>query len=98
MNTNQPRRYNGNAASKSTRRRIMPSSSLPQQILHDIQLLDTHQQHEVLQFIRQLKRPRPVGTPPAVLQRFIGILNEQDAREIEKAIEEGCEQINENAW
>jgi hypothetical protein len=40
----------------------------------------------------------PVGATAETLMELFGIMNEQDAEEMSRIIEEGCEQIEANEW
>ncbi|MBM3814955.1 MAG: hypothetical protein FJW20_25310 [Acidimicrobiia bacterium] len=48
-------------------------------------------------YIRQLK-PASQAVREAALARTFGCLSPEEADEMERVIEEGCEQINECAW
>jgi hypothetical protein len=48
-------------------------------------------------FIRRLK-PTSQVEREAALARTFGCLSPEEADEMEKVIEEGCEQINEHGW
>jgi hypothetical protein len=52
----------------------------------------------VLGFAQGLKRGRPKGTPGSQLLRFAGAIPPEDLDEMERAIEEGCEQIDARGW
>lgn len=41
---------------------------------------------------------RPRGTPGRDLLKYVGSLSPEAADEIERAIEEGCEQIDHDGW
>ena len=70
----------------------MSNASLSQQILQEVQLLSDVQQRQVLAFMRQLQQsPRLSG---AALIELVGTIPSADLDLMEKAIEEGCEQID----
>ncbi len=48
-------------------------------------------------YIRQLK-PTTKEERDAALARTFGCLSPEEANELERVIEEGCEQINEHGW
>jgi hypothetical protein len=48
-------------------------------------------------YIRQL-RPLSRRERQAALDRTFGCLSPEEADELEKVIQEGCEQINEHGW
>ena len=72
----------------------MTSATLPQQILQDVQSLSEPQQRQVLDYIRTLqKAPAKSG---ADLVKLAGTIPVDDLRLIERAIEEGCEQVGQH--
>ena len=56
------------------------------------------QQTRVLEFVRTLETELPDGMTPAVLLEFAGSISTEDAEEMKKAINEGCEGIDSNEW
>ena len=52
----------------------------------------------VLEFVHTLPSNGPIGTPGYKLLEFAGTLDDESAREMIAAIEEGCENINPNGW
>jgi len=72
----------------------MTSATLPQQILQDVQSLSEPQQRQVLDYIRTLqKAPARSG---AALVQLAGTIPLDDLRLMERAIEEGCEQVGQH--
>ncbi len=72
--------------------------TLTQQIIERVNRLDADQQQKVLEFVRELERPR--GEPGRLLierTRHIQIAPE-DLEEMARAIEEQCEQVDWNEW
>jgi hypothetical protein len=59
--------------------------------------LTPEQQAQVLGFMRAL-RGKPTGTPGRDLLRFAGLFPPEDIADIQKAIEEGCEQVDHGEW
>lgn len=76
----------------------MSDLSLVNQISHAAEVLDLEQQQQVLQYIRTLQQPRTSPKAGAGLLALAGTWPAEDAAEIMKAIDEGCGQINPNAW
>ena len=60
--------------------------------------LSPDQQREVLQFAEKLAAPEPKGVPGKELLRFAGTLSPEEADEMRRVIEEGCEQVDLNEW
>lgn len=55
----------------------------------------------VVNFARTLAKSesqKPAGVPGRDFLRIAGTINEDDAREMMEAIEEGCEQIDASKW
>ncbi len=55
-------------------------------------------QLQVLEIARGISANRPVGTPVADLLALSGSLDAESARQMEEAIEAGCEQVDPDAW
>lgn len=53
---------------------------------------------KVLDFVRALARKTPKGTPGKALLRHMGSIPAEEVDRMSQAIEEGCEQINPDAW
>jgi len=66
-------------------------------IVEDLKLLPPDRLEMAANYIRQLK---PIGKEAreAALARTFGCLSPEEADELERVIEEGCEQINEHGW
>lgn len=76
----------------------MAGPSLEKEITSRLHKLSPEQQMRVLAFVRTLAGEKPSGVPGSELLRFAGAIDLNDLREIEKAIAEGCEQVNLNDW
>jgi hypothetical protein len=66
-------------------------------IVEDLKTLPPDKLQMAAKYIRQLKpvsRERRV----AALARTFGCLSPDEADELERAIQEGCEQVNEHGW
>ena len=66
-------------------------------ILEDLKALPPDRLEIAANFIRRLK-PVSDGEREAALARTFGCLSPEEADEMERVIEEGCEQINEHGW
>jgi hypothetical protein len=60
--------------------------------------LSPAEQERVLGYIREVGGERPELKPGRDLLRFAGIWTEEEAEEISKAIEEGCEKVDPDGW
>ena len=78
-----------------------PDPLIQSELLSYLGQLPADAQARVVDFARTLaKSPKPkkVGTPGKELLRFAGTISHEDAQQMMKAIEEGCEQIDANEW
>ena len=66
-------------------------------ILEDLKALPPDRLEMAADFIRRLKPISDVERE-AALARTFGCLSPEEADEMERVIEEGCEQINEHGW
>ena len=69
-----------------------------QEIIEQLDKLPIELQMRVLDFAYALVMSTPRGTPGKDLLRFAGIIDEEDLKAMEKAIEEYCERIDESEW
>lgn len=69
---------------------------LERQILDQVQKLPSDKQREVLDFAIKLARPR--GRRLEDLTRFIGSFDSEDLKLMERAIDEACEQVDDDEW
>ncbi len=74
----------------------MTGSSLEKAILDQLDRLAPEEQMEVLAYARTLAQP--IGVPGQEMLRFAGLIPPADLEEMERAIEEGCEQIDSDGW
>ena len=72
--------------------------SITKEIVERMQELPLPQQRLVLEMIRSLAGAPPQGVPARELLAFAGVISPEDARQMTQAIEEGCEQVDANAW
>lgn len=66
-------------------------------IVEDLKALPPDRLELAANYIRRLK-PISQAEREAALARTFGCLSPEEADELERVIEEGCEQINERAW
>jgi hypothetical protein len=60
--------------------------------------LTPEEQDRVLDYVRELSGEPRRGEPGRNLLRFAGIWTEEEADEISRAIEDGCEKVNPDGW
>jgi len=72
------------------------SKTVKDEIIEQVDRLDTPHQRKVPDFARRLTEP--TGTPGQNLMRFAGSIDPADLAAMSLAIEEGCEEIDPNAW
>lgn len=71
----------------------MTTSSLSEQIAEEAARLSPEDQQRALDFVRALETGQP-ETPADVWRRLAGLFSPEDLDEMERAIEEGCENID----
>jgi hypothetical protein len=76
----------------------MSSLHLSDEISRITATLNSEQQQQVLNYIYNLQRANHAPKPTAELLALAGTLRPEEAAEMMQAIEEGCGQINPNAW
>ena len=76
----------------------MSDQSMQEEILNQLVRLLPEQQRQVLEFARHLQETIPIGKPGNTLLRFAGAIEEADLLMMAEAIEEGCEQVNQDEW
>jgi len=73
----------------------MRPSAIENQILKCLHLLERGQQSMVLNYVKALTKE---DKGHAKLLKFAGIFDQQDILQIEKAIQQDCENIDRNEW
>ena len=68
------------------------------QILEQLSGLPDDQQRQVLDFARALAMSSPLGIPGKDLLRFGGLISEEDLKQMNAAIEDGCERVDAHKW
>lgn len=69
-----------------------------ERILADLDRLSPEQQQRAAELVHGLMSPLPRGASVEDLLRVSGTLDEDSAREMIDAIEEGCERVDLNEW
>lgn len=72
--------------------------SITKEIVERMQGLPVPHQRLVLEVVRSLASVPPQGVPAHDLLAFSGVISPEDARQMSQAIEEGCEQVDADAW
>jgi len=74
------------------------SISIKEEISEQLDKLPVGLQKRVLDFTQALVLSMPKGLSGKDIKKFVGIISPEDAKAIEKAIEEGCEQVDINKF
>lgn len=73
-------------------------SAVERELQRRLSRLGPAEKAQVLEYTRALGEPRQQGTPGKALLRFAGSIPPEDLREMEDAIEGGCEQVDPDGW
>ena len=73
-------------------------ADLKHKVMEQLDRLDAPDQRKVLDFSRALAARRQSTGPGGAYLAFAGLIPKQDLAEMERAIEEGCEKVDEEAW
>lgn len=76
----------------------MVEATVKEQILSDLERLSPEMQARAAQLVHGLVEAAPNGIPGRDLLRFAGAIDAESVREMEEAIEDGCERIDPEAW
>jgi len=76
----------------------MVVSSVKKQILSDLDRLSPEQQERAAELVHRLVSPLPRGASAEDLLQVAGTLDDESAREMMRAIEKGCEQVDADEW
>lgn len=74
------------------------SISIKQEIIEQLDKLPIGMQKRVLDFTQALVLSMPKGMTGKDLMKYVGIISPEDAKAMQKAIEEGCEKVDKNEW
>jgi len=72
----------------------MVQPAIKDQILKDLDQLSPEQQTRAAELVHGLVSSLPAGASGRDLLHFVGTLDDESAREMMKAIEEGCERVD----
>jgi hypothetical protein len=76
----------------------MVQTAIKEQILKDLSRLSPEQQRKAAELIHDLASTPRAGTLGRDLLRFAGTLDNESARQMIEAIEEGCERVDLDEW
>jgi hypothetical protein len=71
----------------------MIEPTVKERILRDLDRLSPELQHKAVQLVHQLVSPLPKGASIEDMMSLAGTLDDESAREMIAAIEEGCEPL-----
>jgi len=72
--------------------------AIQEQILNDLNRLSPEQQERAAELVHGLVSSLPKGASIEDLMKVAGILDDESAREMREAIEEGCERVDLDEW
>lgn len=72
--------------------------AVKEQILNDLDRLSPAQQERAAALVHGLISPRPKGASIEDLMSLVGTMDDESAREMREAIEEGCERVDLDEW
>lgn len=75
---------------------VLPA--VKEQILSDLDRLSPEQQKRAAELVHGLVSPLPKGASVEGLLELAGTLDDESAREMMQAIEEGCERVDVDEW
>ncbi|HYL04798.1 MAG TPA: hypothetical protein VE075_02095 [Thermoanaerobaculia bacterium] len=76
----------------------MVEAAVKEQILNDLERLSPDMQVRAAQLVHGLVSAAPRGVAGRDLLRFAGAIDSESVREMEEAIEDGCERIDTEEW
>ena len=76
----------------------MINPEIEREIMQQLHHLPADLQRRVLNFAYALALSLPKGAPGKDMLQFSGIMEKDDAQEIHRAIEEGCERVDASEW
>ena len=68
------------------------------EVVEQLKVMPQHLQWQVLEFVRSLVEAKVRGTPGQQLLRFAGSIPFDDLQLMREAIEQDCEQIDDDEW
>lgn len=76
----------------------MVDAAIQHELTSCLEQLPVQKQQRVLEYARALAAPSPIGTKGVDLLHFAGTIGVADLDEMSRAIESGCEGIDEDEW
>ncbi|HEY2881340.1 MAG TPA: hypothetical protein VGJ15_02880 [Pirellulales bacterium] len=76
----------------------MVDKAVRDQLIEKLDQMPVSLQRRVLEFASTVGDRLPPGMPGSELAKFAGAISPEDCALMEKAIEEGCEQVDLNEW
>lgn len=67
-------------------------------LLTRVRTLSEDERRRVMSFAEALADTHPVGVPGSTLLHFAGTFEAETLRDIERAVEEGCERVDADEW
>ncbi len=77
---------------------VVVQPAIKEQILNDLNRLSPEQQKRAADLVHGLVSPLPKGASVEDLMKVAGTLDDESAREMMAAIEEGCERVDLDEW
>lgn len=74
------------------------NSTLKQALADQFDQLETAQQRQVLEYVRDLSRTPPAPVLGSRLLTFAGTISAEDLERMKVTIAEGCESVNAGDW
>ena len=76
----------------------MVQPAIKEQILNDLDTMSPEQQQRAAKLVHELVGPTLRGASIDDLLTVAGTLDDESAREIREAVEEGCERVDLDGW
>lgn len=76
----------------------MVLATVQEQILSDLDRLSPEKQRQAADLVHRLLSPVPKGASLEDLRQLSGTLDDESAREMMEAIEQGCERVDLDEW
>lgn len=78
--------------------KTIPNQQIRQEIINILKTLSREQHKQVLDFTLKLSANQSKQYPGEHLLKLVGTISKDDLEIMKKAIEEGCEQVDESEW
>ena len=75
---------------------VLPA--IKEQILNDLEQMSPQEQKRAAEIVHGMVTPLPRGASIEDLMKVAGTLDDESAREMIAAIEDGCEQVDPDGW